>query len=105
MPERGVCVVLVVELHVYLWKLARAVVDGRFAVVRRESLDRLPDVAAVGVAVGEQSVDARRATAEIQAGLDAFVEHCVRAHLDADERSDGRRARSGLHRANGGRRG
>lgn len=49
-----------------------------------ESLRRLPELV-VGVAVEQHSVDGCGLLNEVETGLDAFIKHGMRAHLDPVE--------------------
>lgn len=84
--QRRVLEVLVVVFDPDERQLARSLIDRRLAVVGREPLDRLTQVPAIRMAVGQERIDVGRLAAEVQARLDAFVEHRVRIHLDADEK-------------------
>ena len=85
MPERRVLEVLLVLANIDERQLARSLIDRRLAVIGRQPVDRLAQIAAIGMAVGEERIDVGGVAAEIQARLDSFVEHRVRPHLDADE--------------------
>jgi hypothetical protein len=53
--------------------------------VGSQELRRLPQVAVIGVAVYHEDVDSRSLLDEVEASVDAFIQHSVGPHLNGVE--------------------